>query len=31
MPVLHAREDDPEIGWRVRDALDDIEVFLGRR
>jgi len=31
LPILHGLESDPQIGWRVQDALDDIEVFLGRR
>jgi HEAT repeat protein len=31
LPVLHGLQKDPEVAWRVNDALDDIEVFLGRR
>lgn len=27
LPVLKHLESDAEIGWRVRDALDDIDVF----
>jgi hypothetical protein len=31
LPILHGLEADQDIGWRVGDALDDIESFLGRR
>ena len=28
LPALHHLQDDPEIGWRVADVIDDIDVFL---
>jgi hypothetical protein len=28
LPALQQLQDDPEIGWRVKDAIDDIDTFI---